>query len=160
MVEFVDGSTIAQASPPDMRIPIAWGMSAGQEIFRVQDAAPACDWTRAAKWEFMPLDGEVFPAVGLARAAGEAGGTAPAVFNAANETAVAAFLASEIMFTGIVEHIEHVLQAHLEGKSLEGKSLEGKSDFGPGSGFISGNALTLEDVLAADSWARGIVPGN
>jgi 1-deoxy-D-xylulose-5-phosphate reductoisomerase len=93
------------------------------------------------------------------------GGTAPAVFNAANETAVAAFLASEIMFTGIVEHIEHVLQAHLEGKSLEGKSLEGKSlegksDFGPGSGFISGNALTLEDVLAADSWARGIVPGN
>jgi 1-deoxy-D-xylulose-5-phosphate reductoisomerase len=160
MVEFFDGSTIAQASPPDMRIPIAWGMSAGQEIFRVQDAAPACDWTRAAKWEFMPLDGEVFPAVGLARAAGEAGGTAPAVFNAANETAVAAFLSSEIMFTGIVEHIDRVLQAHLEGHSLEGNSLEGKSDFGPGSGFISGNALTLEDVLAADSWARGIVPGN
>ena len=155
MVEFVDGSTIAQASPPDMRKPIAWGMSAGQEIFRVQDAAPACDWTRTAKWEFMPLDGEVFPAVGLARAAGEAGGTAPAVFNAANETAVAAFLASEIMFTGIVEHIEHVLQAHLEGKDINEKS-----DFGPGSGFISGNALTLEDVLAADSWARGIVPGN
>ena len=155
MVEFVDGSTIAQASPPDMRIPIAWGMSAGQEIFRVQDAAPACDWTRTAKWEFMPLDGEVFPAVGLARAAGEAGGTAPAVFNAANETAVAAFLASEIMFTGIVEHIEHVLQAHLEGKDINEKS-----DFGPGSGFISGNALTLEDVLAADNWARGIVPGN
>ena len=59
------------------------------------------------------------------------------------------------MFTGIVEHIEHVLQAHLEGKDINEKS-----DFGPGSGFISGNALTLEDVLAADSWARGIVPGN
>jgi len=54
MVEFVDGSTIAQASPPDMRIPIAWGLSAGQEIFRVANIAPACDWSSAATWEFMP----------------------------------------------------------------------------------------------------------
>jgi 1-deoxy-D-xylulose-5-phosphate reductoisomerase len=145
MVEFVDGSTIAQASPPDMRIPIAWGLSAGREFFRVPDAAPACDWKRAATWEFMPLDEVVFPAVGLARVAGEAGGTASAVFNAANESAVAAFLAGEISFTSIVAHIERVLQSHLAGSS----------DEGPGSSHVSGNALTLEDVLVADSWARG-----
>lgn len=150
MVEFVDGSTIAQASPPDMRIPIAWGLSAGRELFRVADAAPACDWKSAATWEFMPLDEVVFPAVGLARVAGEAGGTAPAVFNAANESAVAAFLAGEISFTSIVTHIERILQSHLSESSHEG----------PGSPFVSGNALTLEDVLAADSWAREQRPDN
>lgn len=144
MVEFVDGSTIAQASPPDMRIPIAWGLSAGRDLFRVADVAPACDWKSAATWEFMPLDELVFPAVGLARAAGEAGGTAPAVFNAANESAVAAFLAGEISFTSIVVHIERILQSHLAGSSQDG----------PGSAYVSGNVLTLEDVLAADSWAR------
>jgi 1-deoxy-D-xylulose-5-phosphate reductoisomerase len=90
------------------------------------------------------LDEEVFPAVGLARVAGEAGGTAPAVFNAANEAAVAAFLAGEITFLSIVDHIEHVLQLHLSGSG----------DLGPGSSFVSRNALTLEDVLSADGWAR------
>ncbi len=150
MVEFVDGSTIAQASPPDMRIPIAWGLSAGREMFRVPDAAPACDWKSAATWEFMPLDEEVFPAVGLARVAGEAGGTAPAVFNAANERAVASFLAGEISFTSIVAHIERVLQLHLAGSG----------NFGPGSSCVSGNALTLEDVLAADRWARELRPDS
>jgi 1-deoxy-D-xylulose-5-phosphate reductoisomerase len=144
MVEFVDGTTIAQASPPDMRIPIAWGLSAGQGLFRVADIAPACDWKSAATWEFMPLDELVFPAVALARAAGEAGGTAPAVFNAANESAVASFLAGEISFTSIVTHIDQVLQSHLAGSSHEG----------PGGSYVSGNVLTLEDVLAADSWAR------
>lgn len=144
MVEFVDGSTIAQASPPDMRIPIAWGLSAGQDLSRVADIAPACDWRSAATWEFMPLDEEVFPAVGLARVAGEAGGTAPAVFNAANESAVAAFVAGEISFTSIVTHIERILQLHLAGSSLEGS----------GGSYVSGNVLTLEDVLAADRWAR------
>ena len=144
MVEFIDGSTITQASPPDMRIPIAWGLSAGREIFRVPDAAPACDWKTAATWEFLPLDEEVFPAVGLARVAGEAGGTAPAVFNAANEAAVASFLAGEIAFTSIVSHIEHVLHLHLSGSG----------DAGPGSSWVSGNALTLENVLSADRWAR------
>lgn len=144
MVEFIDGSTIAQASPPDMGIPIAWALSAGREVFRVPEAAPACDWKTASTWEFQPLDEEVFPAVGLARVAGEAGGTAPAVFNAANEAAVAAFLAGEITFLSIVDHIEHVLQLHLSGSG----------DLGPGSSFVSGNALTLEDVLSADGWAR------
>ena len=97
MVEFVDGSTIAQASPPDMRIPIAWGMSWPD---RVPDAAPACDWTAATTWEFFPLDEEAFPAVGLARTAGGAGGTAPAVFNAADEAAVAAFQSGRLPFPG------------------------------------------------------------
>jgi len=150
MVEFVDGSTIAQASPPDMRIPIAWAISAGQDIFRVADAAPACDWTQAATWEFMPLDESVFPAVQLARVAGEAGGTAPAVFNAANESAVASFLAGGIPFTSIVAHVDHVLQLHLAGSGGQG----------PGSLFVSGNALMLEDVLAADRWAREFQPSD
>ncbi|HSK27617.1 MAG TPA: 1-deoxy-D-xylulose-5-phosphate reductoisomerase, partial [Jiangellales bacterium] len=78
MVEFTDGSTLAQASPPDMRIPIALGLGWPD---RVPDAAPACDWTRAATWEFLPLDDDAFPAVRLAREAGGRGGTAPAVYN-------------------------------------------------------------------------------
>lgn len=150
MVEFVDGSTIAQASPPDMRIPIAWGLSAGEGMSRVADAAPACDWKSASTWEFMPLDEEVFPAVGLARVAGEAGGTAPAVFNAANESAVTSFLAGEIPFTSIVAHIERVLESHLAGSS----------DLGLAGSYVSGNALTLENVLAADRWARDQHPGT
>jgi len=125
-----------------MRIPIAWGLSAGEGMSRVADAAPACDWKSASTWEFMPLDEEVFPAVGLARVAGEAGGTAPAVFNAANESAVTSFLAGEIPFTSIVAHIERVLESHLAGS------------------YVSGNALTLENVLAADRWARDQHPGT
>ena len=82
MVEFVDGSTLVQASPPTMLIPIALGLAWPD---RVPDAAPAVDWTRPETWEFFPLDDEAFPAVSLARAAGERGGTAPAVYNAANE---------------------------------------------------------------------------
>jgi 1-deoxy-D-xylulose-5-phosphate reductoisomerase len=80
MVEFADGSTIAQASPPDMRLPIALALGWPD---RVPDAAPACDWTKAATWEFEPLDDEAFPSVRLARDAGERGGLAPAVYNAA-----------------------------------------------------------------------------
>src|SRR5699024_4775581 len=82
MVEYVDGSTLAKASPPSMTIPIAWGMGAPR---RVPEAGPALDWTRAQNWTFEPLDHEVFPAVRLASQVGEAGGTAPAVYNAANE---------------------------------------------------------------------------
>ena len=82
MVEFHDGSTLAQASPPSMMIPIALGMAWPD---RVPDAAPAVDWTRPETWEFFPLDDEAFPAVRLAREAGSLGGTAPAVYNAANE---------------------------------------------------------------------------
>jgi 1-deoxy-D-xylulose-5-phosphate reductoisomerase len=109
MVEFVDGSTLAQASPPDMRLPIALGLGWPD---RVPDAANACDWSRASTWEFLPLDDAAFPAVRLARQAGEAGGTAPAVYNAANEVCVEAFRAGELPFTGIVEVVEQVLGAH------------------------------------------------
>ena len=141
MVEFVDGSTIAQASPPDMRIPIAWGMSWPE---RVADAAPACDWTAATSWDFYPLDEEAFPAVGLARTAGAAGGTAPAVFNGADEACVAAFLAGELPFTGIVATVARVLDEHLHGAP--------GSD--PGSIWLDGNNVGLADVISADAWAR------
>ncbi len=140
MVEFVDGSTIAQASPPDMRIPIAWGMAFPH---RVPDAAPALDWSRAASWQFEPLDEAAFPAVHWARVAGGAGGTAPAVFNAADEAAVAAFLAGAIAFPAIVETIARVLQEHLDGAGR-----------GAGASWVDGNAVALADVHAADAWAR------
>ncbi|WP_026185053.1 1-deoxy-D-xylulose-5-phosphate reductoisomerase [Salinispora vitiensis] len=130
MVEFVDGSTIAQASPPDMRLPIALGLGWPD---RVADAAPAVDWTTSHTWEFAPLDDEAFPAVALAKAAGEAGCCRPAIYNAANEECVAAFVAGRLPFLGIVDTLEQVLAE--------------APDFGePG---------TVEDVLAAESWARG-----
>ena len=132
MVEFADGSTIAQASPPDMRLPIAWALGWPD---RVPDAAPGCDWRAARTWEFLPLDDEAFPAVGLARRAGAAGGTAPAVFNAADEVAVAAFLEGRLPFTGIVDTVAEVLRRHLAGDN-------------------QGNADSVERVLRADAWAR------
>jgi len=132
MVEFTDGSTLAQASPPDMRIPIALGLGWPD---RVPGAAPACDWTRAATWEFLPLDDDAFPAVRLAREAGRRGGTAPAVYNAANEECVEAFLAGRLPFLGIVDTVEVVLAEHLE---------DG----------LSGNIQGVDDVLSAEEWAR------
>jgi 1-deoxy-D-xylulose-5-phosphate reductoisomerase len=130
MVEFFDGSTIAQASPPDMRIPIALALGWPD---RVPDAASPVDWTRQQAWTFEPLDAEAFPAVALARSAGAAGGSFPAVFNAANEECVAAFLAGRIPFAGIVDTVAQVVSEH------DGP---GRDDIGIG------------DVLAADSWAR------
>jgi 1-deoxy-D-xylulose-5-phosphate reductoisomerase len=130
MVEFTDGSTLAQASPPDMRLPIALGLSWPD---RVPEAAPGCDWTTAATWEFFPLDEAAFPAVRLARAAGLAGGTAPAVLNAANEECVAAFLAGRLPFLAIVDTVEAVLAEH---------------------DVVSNGSLTLPEVLAAQEWAR------
>jgi 1-deoxy-D-xylulose-5-phosphate reductoisomerase len=130
MVEFVDGATIAQASPPSMLIPIALGLAWPD---RVPDAGPGCDWTRASSWDFLPLDEEAFPAVALARRAGESGGTAPAVYNAANEVCVDAFLAGTMPFTDIVPTIEQVLGSH---------------------DVPSRQELTVSDVLAADAWAR------
>lgn len=140
MVEFVDGSTILQASPPDMRIPIAWGMGWPD---RVPDAAVPCDWSVATAWEFMPLDEDAFPAVRTARTAGMAGGTAPAVFNGADEECVAAFLAGELPFTGIVSTIRRVLDEHLGGGTGE-----------VGSAWVDGNDTTLEDVFSSDAWSR------
>jgi 1-deoxy-D-xylulose-5-phosphate reductoisomerase len=98
LVEFIDGSTIAQVSPPTMRIPIALALSWPERLDRV---APACDWQQSASWTFEPVDHETFPAVQIARGAGEAGGIAPAAFNAANEECVAAFISGELSFLGI-----------------------------------------------------------
>ncbi|HEU5427527.1 MAG TPA: 1-deoxy-D-xylulose-5-phosphate reductoisomerase [Actinocrinis sp.] len=136
MVEFADGSTIAQASPPDMRIPIALAMGWPH---RVADAAPACDWTKAASWEFFPLDEKAFPAVGLAKQVGQAGGTYPAVFNGANEACVGAFLAGRLPFTGIVDTVATVVAEY--------------ADLAAG-GALSAEAATLEAVLEADRWSR------
>ena len=110
MVEFVDGSTIAQASPPDMRLPIALGLAWPQ---RVPGAAPACDWSRPVRWDFEPLDDEAFPSVSLCRRAGAAGGTVPAVLNAANEVCVDAFRAGTLPFLGIVDTVARVVDEHL-----------------------------------------------
>jgi 1-deoxy-D-xylulose-5-phosphate reductoisomerase len=108
MVTFVDGSTIAQASPPDMKLPIALALGWPR---RVPGAAASCDFSAAASWEFEPLDSDVFPAVELARDAGETGGCMTAVYNAANEEAAAAFLAGRIGFPAIVKTVADVLHA-------------------------------------------------
>ena len=108
MVTFIDGSTIAQASPPDMKLPISLALGWPR---RVDGAAPACDFTTASSWEFEPLDNVVFPAVELARHAGQTGGCLTAVYNAANEEAAEAFLQGRIGFPAIVKTIADVLNA-------------------------------------------------
>jgi 1-deoxy-D-xylulose-5-phosphate reductoisomerase len=128
MVEFIDGSVLAQCSPPNMKLPIALGMSWPD---RIADAAPACDWTEAATWTFEPLNETVFGAVRLARQVGLAGLTYPAVYNAANEQAVEAFHAGRIGFNQIVDLIKRVVDAH-----------------------TPESQLTLESVLEAEVWAR------
>jgi 1-deoxy-D-xylulose-5-phosphate reductoisomerase len=129
MVEFTDGSTLAQCSPPDMRLPIALALGWPD---RVPAATPAVDWTQAHTWELRPLDGSAFPAVALAKAAGQAGRCRPAIYNAANEECVAAFVAHRLPFLAIVETVE--------------RTLADAPDFAePGN---------VEDVLAAESWAR------
>ncbi|GAA4368351.1 1-deoxy-D-xylulose-5-phosphate reductoisomerase [Agromyces bauzanensis] len=109
MVEFVDGSTIAQASPPDMRLPISLGLDWPH---RVAAAGKPLDWTTATSWTFEPLDTAAFPAVALAKQVGRAGGEYPAVFNAANEKAVTAFHNGRIGFTDIVDTVRAVVEAH------------------------------------------------
>ncbi len=143
MVQFVDGSTLAQCSPPDMRLPIALGLSWPE---RIAGAAAACDWTSASTWTFEPLDEEAFPAVELARRAGRLGGTAPAVFNAANEECVDAFHERRIPFLRILDIVEAVLEEHL--------STAGSSGADVGSSLVPSSGLSLELVLAADRWAR------
>ncbi|MGW5310172.1 1-deoxy-D-xylulose-5-phosphate reductoisomerase [Nocardia thailandica] len=130
MVTFTDGSTLAQASPPDMRLPIALALAWPD---RVPGAAAACDFTTAQTWTFEPVDDEVFPAVRLARQAGEAGGSVTAVYNAANEVAVQAFLDGALRFPDIVRTVGRVVEA--------ADRWHAEPD-------------TLDDVLAADSWAR------
>lgn len=133
MVEFIDGSTVAQASPPDMRLPIALSLNWPNRII---GSASGCDWTQATSWTFEPLDTEVFTAVELAKLAGAKAGTAPAILNGANEVAVAAFLAGELSFLGIVEFVAEVLQIHLA------------------TNFVSDQDLTIEEVLKAADWAQ------
>jgi 1-deoxy-D-xylulose-5-phosphate reductoisomerase len=134
MVEFTDGSTIAQVSPPDMRLTIALALGWPD---RVPGAAAPMDWTRAQSWTFEPLDGGAFPAVALARRAGEAGGCAPAVYNAANEALVAAFHDGRIGFLQIVDTVADVVGEWLSNHHDE-----------------AGNPGTVEDVEQADAWAR------
>ncbi|HEX4225813.1 MAG TPA: 1-deoxy-D-xylulose-5-phosphate reductoisomerase [Pseudonocardiaceae bacterium] len=131
MVTFADGATIAQASPPTMKIPIALALSWPD---RLVDIAPACDFTRAQDWTFEPLDNENVPAVSLAIAAGSAGGSLPAVFNAANEEAVGAFVDGRLSFNGIVDTIKAVLD-------------EGAAQW-------SGEPADIDEVTAAQRWAR------
>lgn len=133
MVEFCDGSTLAQASPPDMRLPIGLALTWPDRLPKV---AASCDWSRAATWSFEPLDAHTFPAVELARRAGRAAGTAPAVYNAANEVLVDAFCEGRIGFLEITELIERCLEDHLV------------------ADHVVDEALTLEAVLAADAAAR------
>jgi 1-deoxy-D-xylulose-5-phosphate reductoisomerase len=129
MVEFVDGSTIAQASPPDMRLPISLGLDWPN---RVAAAGRPLDWTQATSWTFEPLDAVAFPAVALAKQVGRAGGEYPAVFNAANEEAVAAFHAGRIGFLDIVDTVRAVVESH----------------------EASGDALTVDSLAAAERAAR------
>ena len=118
MVEFCDGATICQASPPDMRLPIALGLSAPE---RLGNVAAACDWTQAAQWTFEPLDNEAFPAVNLARQCLAASEKHTAVLNAANEQAVHAFLDGRLPYLGIVDTVKAVIDqmdAELRGNPL------------------------------------------
>jgi 1-deoxy-D-xylulose-5-phosphate reductoisomerase len=135
MVTFTDGSTLAQASPPDMKLPIALAMGWPS---RVAAAALACDFSTASRWEFEPLDAEVFPAVELARHAGDGGGCLTAVYNAANEEAAAAFLDGRIRFPAIVRTIAEVLRA---------------------ADQWAAEPATVEDVLDAQRWARDRAKG-
>ncbi len=127
MVEFVDGSTIAQASPPDMKLPISLGLDWPN---RVAGVGIPLDWTTASAWTFEPLDEDVFPAVALAKRVGKAGGTFPAVFNAANEQAVLAFHAGRIGYLDILETVERVVDLH------------------------DASELSLDAVFEAETWAR------
>ena len=134
MVQFVDGSTLAQASPPTMLLPIALGLTWPH---RIPGIAQPCDWSQATEWTFEPLDNKAFPAVEMIKRAGQRGGTFPAVFNAANEEAVAAFHAGAIRFTDMGETTAQVLQEHASSSAVAESS-----------------SLTLDTVLEAEAWAR------
>jgi len=133
MVEYVDGSTIAQASPPNMKGPISFAINYPD---RVKAATAPIDWAQSHIWTFAPIDNERFPAIDLARRCGALGGGLPAIFNAANEVCVASFISGEIGFTSIVETVEEVVQ------KLGGKSASAPRD--------------LADVSAIEEDARAI----
>ena len=126
MVEFSDGSTIAQASPPDMRLPISLGLDWPH---RIAGVGVPIDWSTATTWSFEPLEDTAFPAVELAKRVGRAGGTYPAVFNAANEVAVDAFHDGRIGFLGILDTVERVVEAHEPPAALTRESLADAEDW-------------------------------
>ena len=134
LVEFVDGSTMAQASPPNMKVPIALALSWPD---RLQEISPAIDWTKSASWNFETVDENIFPALNVARKAGLAAGTAPAVMNAANEICVQAFIERKLSFLSIVEIVNTVLKNHLLS-----------------SEFIANKELNLDKLFASDKKAR------
>ena len=134
MVEFVDGSTMAQASPPSMKLPIALALSWPDRLVGI---SPAIDWTSSSNWTFESLDEEVFPALAVARKAGEHAGSAPAVMNAANEECVKAFIERKISFLSIVEIVKKVLELHIKSND-----------------FVSNQDLTLEKLLNCDKNSR------
>ena len=129
MVTFHDGSTLAQASPPDMKLPIALGLSWPQRLDRV---AAACDFTSPAAWTFEPVDHRAFPALNLARAAGQAGGLVPAAYNAANEVAVGAFTSGSLSFPGITAVLAGILDE---------------------ADVLRAEPSCVQDVLDAQEWA-------
>lgn len=129
MVEWQDGSTIAQASPPDMRLPIALGLTWPEHRYPVRPV----DWTEFFSWTFEPVDDDTFPAIGLARSAVAASATHPAVLNAANEEAVCAFLSGNVSWGQIVDTVARVLDAHTG---------------------IQSHQVTLEAISEAEAWAR------
>jgi 1-deoxy-D-xylulose-5-phosphate reductoisomerase len=130
MVEYVDGSILAQLGNPDMRTPIAHALGWPE---RIVSGVQSLDLVAAARLDFEAPDLDRFPALRLARAAAEAGGTAPAALNAANEVAVAAFLEGRLGFPGIPRVIEAVLERH-----------------------VNRPAEALAAVLEADRWAREV----
>jgi 1-deoxy-D-xylulose-5-phosphate reductoisomerase len=132
MVRFRDGAIIAQASPPDMRLPIAWALAWPERLGKVIDPV---DWTASGTWTFEPVDNETFPALDLARRALEASPLHPAVLNGANEICVEAFLAGRLPYLGIVETVAGVVdqfESRLESRKTP----------------------TLDQVMEADGWAR------
>jgi 1-deoxy-D-xylulose-5-phosphate reductoisomerase len=131
MVTFVDGATMAKASPPSMKLPIAVALGWPN---RVPEVSTPLSFDQASSWTFEPLDERTFPAVSLARQAGTAGGCLPAVFNAANEEALAAFFAGRTGFLSIVDTIGRVLDA--------------------AAGEWSRDPASVDEVLAAENWAR------
>ena len=134
MVEFVDGSTMAQASPPNMKVPIALALSWPD---RLENISPAIDWTKSSNWNFEPVDENIFSALKIARKAGEAGSYIPAVMNAANEVCVEAFIQNQIKFTKITDIVEKIVDLFL---------FNHKKD--------EINKLTLDDIYKMDFEAR------
>ncbi len=133
MVEFIDGSVIAQASPPDMHLPIALGLGWPN---RISESAASCDWSSATSWNFEPVDNELFPAINLAKYVGTKGGTAPAVMNGANEVAVDSFLSGAIKYLEIIPLVSRIVELHLA------------------TDYMSDDRLTIEEVTKAAHWAK------